>query len=95
MCLIAHFSSQASLIMLYLPRERGQGLVEYMLILVLVAVVVIVILGLLGPQSATSSLISLRSSKFGKRGGQKPASLFMIVSRVNIPFFRQVCRKAY
>jgi pilus assembly protein Flp/PilA len=35
--------------MLYLPRERGQGLVEYALILVLVAVVVIVILALLGP----------------------------------------------
>ncbi len=35
--------------MLYLPREEGQGLVEYALILVLVAVVVIVILVLLGP----------------------------------------------
>lgn len=35
--------------MLYLPREEGQGLVEYALILVLVAVVVIVILALLGP----------------------------------------------
>jgi pilus assembly protein Flp/PilA len=30
-------------------QERGQGLVEYALILVLVAVVVIVILSLLGP----------------------------------------------
>ncbi len=37
------------LIMLYMPREEGQGLVEYALILVLVAVVVIVILALLGP----------------------------------------------
>jgi pilus assembly protein Flp/PilA len=35
--------------MLYIPREKGQGLVEYALILVLVAVVVIVILALLGP----------------------------------------------
>jgi len=35
--------------MLYFPKERGQGLVEYALILVLVAVVVIVILALLGP----------------------------------------------
>ena len=34
--------------MLYLPREEGQGLVEYALILVLVAVVVIAILTLLG-----------------------------------------------
>jgi len=32
-----------------LPREEGQGLVEYALILVLVAIVVIVILALLGP----------------------------------------------
>lgn len=35
--------------MLYMPREEGQGLVEYALILVLVAVAVIVILTLLGP----------------------------------------------
>lgn len=35
--------------MIYLPREQGQGLVEYALILVLVAVAVIVILTLLGP----------------------------------------------
>jgi pilus assembly protein Flp/PilA len=38
--------------MLYVPRashERGQGLVEYALILVLVSLVVIVILILLGP----------------------------------------------
>jgi pilus assembly protein Flp/PilA len=35
--------------MLFRPREEGQGLVEYALILVLVAVVVIVILALLGP----------------------------------------------
>ena len=35
--------------MLFMPREEGQGLVEYALILVLVAVVVIVILTLLGP----------------------------------------------
>ncbi|MDY7042070.1 MAG: Flp family type IVb pilin [Chloroflexota bacterium] len=35
--------------MMYLPREEGQGLVEYALILVLVAIVVIVVLQLLGP----------------------------------------------
>ena len=35
--------------MLFLPREEGQGLVEYALILVLVAIVVIAILILLGP----------------------------------------------
>ena len=35
--------------MLFLPREEGQGLVEYALILVLVALVVIAILLLLCP----------------------------------------------
>jgi pilus assembly protein Flp/PilA len=35
--------------MLFLPREEGQGLVEYALILVLVGIVVIVILAILGP----------------------------------------------
>jgi len=38
--------------MLFLPREEGQGLVEYALILLLVAIVVIVILALLGPAVA-------------------------------------------
>ena len=33
-----------------LPAQKGQGLVEYALVLVLVAVVVIAILTLLGPQ---------------------------------------------
>ena len=32
-----------------IPSEKGQGLVEYALILVLVALVVIVILAILGP----------------------------------------------
>jgi pilus assembly protein Flp/PilA len=35
--------------MLFMPREEGQGLVEYALILVLVAIVVIAILLILGP----------------------------------------------
>ena len=35
--------------MLYLPREKGQGLVEYALILMLVAIVVIAILLIFGP----------------------------------------------
>jgi pilus assembly protein Flp/PilA len=35
--------------MLHVPREKGQGLVEYALILVLVAIVVIAILLVLGP----------------------------------------------
>jgi pilus assembly protein Flp/PilA len=36
-------------VMLFSPKEKGQGLVEYALILVLVAVVVIAVLTLLGP----------------------------------------------
>ena len=36
--------------MLFLPREEGQGLVEYALILVLVAIAVIALLALLGTQ---------------------------------------------
>ena len=46
--------------MLYLPREEGQGLVEYALILVLIAIVVIVILGLLGDdvQTVFSNIVS-------------------------------------
>ncbi len=35
--------------MLSAPKERGQGLLEYALIMVLVALIVIVILALLGP----------------------------------------------
>jgi len=35
--------------MLFAPKEKGQGLVEYALILVLVAIVVIAILAILGP----------------------------------------------
>jgi len=35
--------------MLFAPKEKGQGLVEYALILVLVAVVVIAVMRVLGP----------------------------------------------
>jgi pilus assembly protein Flp/PilA len=35
--------------MLFFPKEKGQGLVEYALILVLVAIVVIAALMILGP----------------------------------------------
>ncbi len=37
-------------IMLFAAKEKGQGLVEYALILVLIAIVVIAALTLLGPQ---------------------------------------------
>jgi pilus assembly protein Flp/PilA len=36
--------------MLFTPKEKGQGLVEYALILVLVAIVVIATLTILGPR---------------------------------------------
>jgi pilus assembly protein Flp/PilA len=42
-------STERRVCMLFYPKEKGQGLVEYALILVLVAIVVIVILALLGP----------------------------------------------
>ena len=45
----AHKIFLGGFVMLFAPKEKGQGLVEYALILVLVAVVVIVILALLGP----------------------------------------------
>lgn len=35
--------------MLFLPKEEGQGIVEYALILVLIAIIVIAILMILGP----------------------------------------------
>jgi len=35
-------------IMLFAPKEKGQGLVEYAIILALIAIVVIVIVGVLG-----------------------------------------------
>jgi pilus assembly protein Flp/PilA len=40
-------------IMLFSPREKGQGMVEYALIIVLIAIVVIVVLTVLGTQIST------------------------------------------
>jgi pilus assembly protein Flp/PilA len=48
--------------MLFLPREDGQGLLEYGLILVLVAIVVFAVLALLGP--AVGDLFSELVSNF-------------------------------
>lgn len=36
--------------MLFLPKEKGQGLVEYAIILALVAIVVIAVMRLMGPK---------------------------------------------
>ncbi len=45
--------------MLFAPKEKGQGLIEYAIILVLVAVLVIVIVRLLGTETGdTFSTIS-------------------------------------
>jgi pilus assembly protein Flp/PilA len=49
-------------------REKGQGLVEYALILVLIAVVVIAILALLGGQ--VSAVFSQIYSALGGQGGE-------------------------
>lgn len=43
------FKKGGTAVMLFLPREQGQGLTEYALILVLVAIVVIAILLIVGP----------------------------------------------
>src|SRR5690348_11260021 len=78
--------------MLYMPREEGQGLVEYALILVLVAVVVIVILALLGPAIVTSSRTSfahcsLQQQCFHRRGRPTGSSFCFPI--------HQVLRRAY
>jgi pilus assembly protein Flp/PilA len=39
--------------MLFSPKEKGQGMVEYALIIVLVAVVLIIVLALVGSQIST------------------------------------------
>jgi pilus assembly protein Flp/PilA len=39
--------------MLFSPKEKGQGMVEYALIIVLIAIVVIIILTVLGTQIST------------------------------------------
>jgi pilus assembly protein Flp/PilA len=45
--------------MLFAPKEKGQGMVEYALIIVLIAIVVIVVLTVLGTQiSAVFSQIT-------------------------------------
>ena len=41
---------ERKVIMLFAPKERGQGLVEYAIILALVAIVVIAVMRLLGPK---------------------------------------------
>ena len=45
-----HFTQKGIPIMLFAPKEKGQGLVEYAIILALVAIVVIAVMRLLGPK---------------------------------------------
>ena len=51
--------------MLFLPKEDGQGLVEYALILVMVSIVVIAILLILGPVvgNVFSNMVSFLQSR--------------------------------
>jgi pilus assembly protein Flp/PilA len=47
---IKKFFLERNYIMLFAPKEKGQGLVEYAIILALVAIVVIAVMRLLGPK---------------------------------------------
>jgi pilus assembly protein Flp/PilA len=53
--------------MLFTPKEKGQGMVEYALIIVLIAIVVIVVLTVLGTQ--ISRVFSMISSSLSKTTG--------------------------
>jgi pilus assembly protein Flp/PilA len=53
--------------MLFSPKEKGQGMVEYALIIVLIAIVVIVVLTILGTQ--ISRVFSMISSSLGTQTG--------------------------
>jgi pilus assembly protein Flp/PilA len=46
--------SKGKAIMLFAPQEKGQGLIEYAIILSLVALIVIVVMRLLGPKVGDS-----------------------------------------
>ena len=54
--------------MLYLPREEGQGLVEYGLVLILIAIVVVAMVGPFGSQIA-----NMFSEVVGCFGNDRPA----------------------
>ena len=47
---INFYLKKGKVIMLFAPKEKGQGLVEYAIILALVAIVVIAVMRLLGPK---------------------------------------------
>ena len=47
---LGHLFIRKEIIMLFAPKEKGQGLVEYAIILALVSIVVIAVMRLLGPK---------------------------------------------
>ena len=47
---LRYFFIERNCVMLFAPKERGQGLVEYAIILAFVALVVIAVVRLLGPE---------------------------------------------
>ncbi len=49
-CSSGDISIRKEFTMLFAPKEKGQGLVEYAIILALVAIVVIAVMRLLGPK---------------------------------------------
>jgi len=51
---IKHIFQKGITIMLFAPKEKGQGLVEYAIILALVAIVVIAVMRILGPKIGTT-----------------------------------------
>ena len=56
---LRYFFIERNFVMLFTPKEKGQGLVEYAIILSLVALVVIAVVRLLGPEiGSTFSTIS-------------------------------------
>ena len=56
---LRYFFLERNFVMLFAPKEKGQGLVEYAILLSLVAVVVIAVVRLLGPElSDTFSTIT-------------------------------------
>jgi len=57
--------------MKFAPKEKGQGLVEYALILVLVAIVVILVLGALG-QEVGGIFNNIRGELEGAQASQVP-----------------------
>jgi pilus assembly protein Flp/PilA len=56
--------------MLFSPSEKGQGMVEYALIIVLIAIVVIIVLTVLGTQ--ISKVFSTITSALGGASGTYP-----------------------